>query len=233
MSRDLEFPRPPILAEVPEDFESPLAIEMRRLYTKLRPRLRREDLSVLMVTSAERGEGKSTTTSNLAATIARHKRTQTILVDADLRRPTVHRILGIERDGGLSDLLAGDAQLKDVVRETKHEHLKVITCGTRHRSPAGLFETRALTRLVGQLRQNFDMILFDVPPVLPVADAQILAQEVDGVLLVVMAGLTPREVVVRAKEVLLDGRANLLGIVLNNAAEVLPYYYDYTYYGYE
>lgn len=225
--------KPPILSNDPEDFETPLAVEMRRLYTKLRPRLNKEDLRILMVTSAERGEGKSTTSSNLAVTIARHKRTPTLLVDADLRRPTLHKLLDIPRARGLSDLLMGKCDLDAALRDTVHENLKVMTCGTRVKSPGSLFETRNLTQLVGELRSRFGMVIFDVPPVLPVADSTLLAQEVDAVLMVVMAGLTPREVVNRAKEVLVDSKANLLGIVLNNAAEVLPYYYDYSYYGYE
>jgi capsular exopolysaccharide synthesis family protein len=218
---------PHLLTTTPEDFESPLAVEMRRLYTKLRPRLRRENLSVLMVTSAEHGEGKSTTSSNLAVTVARHKRTETVLIDGDLRRPVLHKMMDLPRGKGLSDLLRADAKLADVLRETPHENLRIITCGTRVQSPGGLFETRALTRLVAELRTRYEMVIFDAPPVMPVADSTLLGAEVDGVILVAMAGLTPREVILRARDVLRDGRANLLGVVLNNAANVLPSYYDY------
>ena len=222
-----------LLSSKDEDFETPLAVEMRRLYTKLRPRLQANDSKVLMVTSAERGEGKSTTSSNLAVTIARHRRTRTVLVDGDLRRSNLHKLFEMPREPGVSDLLQGSVKLEQALRPTPHPHLKVLPAGTKVDHPGTLFERRALVDLVEGLRERFDMIIFDAPPVLPVADATMLGAEVDAVLMVVMGGLTPREVALRAREVLVDAGAPLMGVVLNNAAEVLPYYYEYSYYGYE
>ncbi len=227
------LPRSPLLSTKAEDFETPLAIEMRRLYTKLRPVLHDNGYKVLMVTSAERGEGKSTTSSNLAVTIAHHKRTRTVLVDADLRRPSIHRLFQMPREPGLSDLLRGHCSLEQALRPTPHSHLQVIPSGTMVEHPGALFETRLLSDTIALLRQRFEILIFDAPPVLPVADTTLLAGEMDGVLMVILGGLTPREVAQRAKQVLLDSNANLLGVVLNNATEVLPYYYEYSYYGYE
>lgn len=225
--------RTPLLSSNDEDFETPLAVEMRRLYTKLRPRLKEEGSKCILVTSAERGEGKSTTSSNLAVTIARHRRTRTVLVDGDLRRSSQHKLFEMAREPGFSDLLQGSVELEQALRPTPHPHLKVIPAGTRVDHPGTLFERRSLVDIVRALRERFDIVIFDAPPVLPVADATLLAGEMDGVLLVVMGGLTPREVALRAREVLVDAGAPLLGVVLNNAGEVLPYYYEYSYYGYE
>ncbi len=233
MGEHISLSKMPILSERPEDFESPLSVEMRRLYTKLRPVIKRDSIRSFMITSAERGEGKSTTSSNLAVAIARHRDTKTVLVDGDLRRPTLHKLMSLPRERGLSDLLEGKCSIEETLHDTVHPSLKVITCGTRVTSPGSLFDTDQLTRVIEGLESRFEMVVFDAPPVLPVADPVMLAQEVDGVIIVVMAGLTPREVVRRARDVLDDGRASLLGVVLNNAAEVLPYYYDYSYYGYE
>jgi len=223
----------PLLSTRAEDFETPLAIEMRRLYTKLRPALHDQGHKVLMVTSAERGEGKSTTSAHLAVTIAHHKRTRTLLIDADLRRPTIHRLFEMPREPGLSDLLRGHCSVEQALRPTPHSHLQVIPSGSPVEHPGLLFETRLLSDTVTLLRQRFEMLIFDAPPILPVADATMLAGEMDGVLMVILGGLTPREVAQRAKEILIDSNANLLGVVLNNATEVLPYYYEYSYYGYE
>ena len=109
----------------------------------------------------------------------------------------------------------------------------MIPSGSALDHPGSLFESRLLSNTIDLLRQRFEMLIFDSPPVLPVADATLLAEEMDGVIMVVLGGLTPREVAQRGKEVLIDSNANLLGVVLNNATEVLPYYYEYSYYGYE
>jgi len=223
----------PLLSTRAEDFETPLAVEMRRLYTKLRPMIHDNGYKVLMVTSAERGEGKSTTSSNLAVTIAHHKRTRTLLIDADLRRPSIHRLFEMPREPGLSDILRGRCSLEQALHPTPHTHLQVIPSGSALDHPGSLFESRLLSNTIDLLRQRFEMLIFDSPPVLPVADATLLAEEMDGVIMVVLGGLTPREVAQRGKEVLIDSNANLLGVVLNNATEVLPYYYEYSYYGYE
>ena len=109
----------------------------------------------------------------------------------------------------------------------------MIPSGSREEHPGGLFEKQHLSDTIEHLRKRFEIIIFDAPPVLPVADTTILAGEMDGVLMVIMGGLTPREVVQRARDILEDSNARILGVVLNNASRVLPYYYEYSYYGEE
>jgi capsular exopolysaccharide synthesis family protein len=212
--------------------ESALAIEMRRLFGKLRQRTRGTAMKTFMVTSATVGEGKSTVTSFLAHTIARHKRTKTILVDADLRRPKAHKYFGLPRQPGLAEALAGEADILDCVQDTPLDTLKVMTAGRHESAPSYLFDTHRLGEVFSELKFYYDTILVDCPPVIPVSDPIMLVPEVDGVILVVMAGVTPRELVMRARDVLLDVDANILGVIVNNHAEVLPYYYDHKYYGY-
>jgi capsular exopolysaccharide synthesis family protein len=214
------------------DEESALAIEMRRLYSKLRQKTRSTNLKCFMVTSATIGEGKSTVSSYLALTIARHKKTKTILIDADLRKPKVHKYFGLAREPGLADCLAGERDILDCVQDTPVDALKVMTAGRPDPSPSYLFDTHRLGEVFSELKFYYDTLIVDSPPVIPVSDPVQLCQETDGVLMVVMAGVTPRELVVRARDVLADVDANILGVIVNNHAEVLPYYYDHKYYGY-
>ena len=109
--------------------------------------------------------------------------------------------------------------------------MKVITSGRVISGPSKLFEPHVIQRSLSQIAEAADLVIIDSPPLLPVSDPLLLAPQVDGVVLVVMAGATPRQVVRRSRELLADVEANVLGAVVNNAAEALPYYYDYKYYG--
>jgi capsular exopolysaccharide synthesis family protein len=212
--------------------ESALAIEMRRLWGKLRQRTRGANMKSFMLTSATLGEGKSTVSAFLALTIARHKKTKTILIDADLRRPKVHKYFGLKREPGLVEVLTGERDVLDCVQDTPCDTLKVLTAGRHDSAPSYLFDTHLLGEAMSELKFYYDTVIVDCPPVIPVSDPVMVVPEVDGVLMVVMAGVTPRELVARARDVLLDVDANILGLIVNNHAEVLPYYYDHKYYGY-
>ena len=212
--------------------ESALAIEMRRLWGKLRQRTRGTNAKSIMITSATLGEGKSTVSSFLALTIAKHKGTKTIIVDADLRRPKVHKYFGLKRDPGLVEILSGEKDVLDCVQDTPVGTLKMLSAGRPDASPSYLFDSHRLAETLNELKFYYDTVIVDCPPVIPVSDPVMISPEVDGVLMVVMAGVTPRELVVRARDVLQDVDAKLLGVVVNNHAEVLPYYYDHKYYGY-
>ncbi|MFQ5599606.1 MAG: CpsD/CapB family tyrosine-protein kinase [Candidatus Krumholzibacteriia bacterium] len=212
--------------------ESALAIEMRRLYSRMRQKTRGTSTKCFMVTSASMSEGKSTVSTYLAMTVARHKKTKTILVDADLRKSSIHKHFGVTREPGLAECLAGRRDIMDCVRDTPLDALKVMSAGRHEAAPSYLFDTHRLGEVFSELKFYFDTVVVDSPPVIPVSDPVILCQEMDGVLLVVMAGVTPRELVLRARDVLHDVDANIMGVVVNNHAEVLPYYYGHKYYGY-
>jgi capsular exopolysaccharide synthesis family protein len=212
--------------------ESALAIEMRRLWGKLRQKLRGSPSKTFMITSATVGEGKSTVSSFLGLTVARHRNTKTIIVDADLRRPKIHKYFGLGREPGLVEALHGDVEILDCVQDTAVDTLKIMTAGRHDAAPSYLFDTNRLGEIFSELKFYYDVVIVDSPPVIPVSDPVMLVPEMDGVMVVVMAGVTPRELVMRARDVLADVDAEILGVIVNNHAEVLPYYYDHKYYGY-
>jgi capsular exopolysaccharide synthesis family protein len=212
--------------------DSPVATEFHRLYSKLARLDKQNKLSVILVTSARRGEGKTTTSAFLAQAAAIHSDKKVIVVDCDLRKPRLHEVFGVSARGGLSDVLTTLVPLSSVIKSTELPNLKLVTSGRVVGVPTALFESSTFKATVAELRANFDLVIIDTAPVLPVADAFFISTNCDGVLLVVMAGKTPVEVVARASELLSEGGAKLLGAVINNVEEVLPYYYDYEYYGY-
>jgi tyrosine-protein kinase Etk/Wzc len=214
------------------DQESPMATEMRRLYSNIRHLHGKPDLRSFLITSAHRGEGKSTIASHLALTVARFKGKKSLIVDADLRRPRLHQVFGVPKEPGLLECLEGRMDPLDVVKDTPVDNLKVIPAGASIRSPAHLFEGGILSEIFKKIRFYYDIVIVDSAPVIPVSDPMLISSEVDGVILVILAGKTPRNVAKRAQDILLDANADVLGVVVNNLSEVLPYYYDYKYYGY-
>lgn len=214
------------------DQESPIATEMRRLYSNIRHIDGKGNKRSFLVTSANRGEGKSTVASHLALTVARFRGKKSLIVDADLRRPRLHEIFNVPKEPGLLECLEGSIDPMMVIKDTPIDNLKVIPAGRRVRSPAHLFEGDVMSEIFEKIKFYYDIVIVDSAPIIPVSDPMLISSEVDGVIMVLLAGRTPRNVSLRAKNILLDANANLLGIVVNNLSEVLPYYYDYKYYGY-
>ncbi|MCB9514360.1 MAG: CpsD/CapB family tyrosine-protein kinase [Candidatus Krumholzibacteriia bacterium] len=212
--------------------ESPVAVEFRRSYAKLSYHMKQENKHCFLMTSAMEGEGKSTAAAMMAMTIARYRNSRTLLLDADLRRPRVHEFFELPARDGFADALLGERDIIDTIKDTRVENLKVITCGKRVASPTGLLQADKLSAIISELKFYFDTVILDSPPVLPVSDAAQIAGETDGVIFVVMAGVTQRDVVKRAVDILRDSRIEVLGALVNNASQVLPYYYSYDYYDY-
>jgi capsular exopolysaccharide synthesis family protein len=214
------------------DGESPVATELRRLYHNAKRDDDGRHYKSFLVTSSNRGEGKSTISSWLSVTIAQFPTKKVLHVDADLRRPRVHSIFGLQNSVGLKDCLADNVDPMDVVKKTPIPNLNIITAGDRTPQPGKLFESEHLKEVLNKLEFYYDIVIVDSAPVLAVSDTLFLCSEIEAVMLVVLAGVTPREVVQRTKNVLDDSRANVAGVILTNATQVLPYYYDYKYYGY-
>lgn len=213
--------------------ELPFATEFRRLLLRLKKSNNKPELKSLLITSAMLSEGKSTICSFLAVTAARQKGTKVLLIDADLRRPSVHKYFAISRDNGLSDILVDNHNPVDMIKNTEMENLHVLTAGKRIPSPADVFDAVAIGKIVDEMKFYYDIILVDCAPVLPVSDPMLLAPMLDGIALVVKAGDTQREIVERAVEILNSSNNKIMGVVLNNMNNSLPYYYDYNYYYYE
>ena len=170
---------------------------------------------VILVTSAAAGEGKTVVALNLAISLAETS-ARVLLLDADLRRPGCHRLLGLTNDRGVSNFLAGQTDLESVTRALENPRLAFVSAGTVPPNPAELVGSTRMRDTLERLRDAYDFVIVDAPPVLPVTDAIVLAREVDGVLLVVKGQDTPRELVRRARNQLLQANAHLLGAVVNN-----------------
>ncbi len=216
------------------DRESPEAIEMRRVFNYLISKSDKKNniLNNFAITSATLGEGKSTIASLLAISIADHSKSNVLLVDVDFRRPRLHDIFSIKLAGGISDILSGESIDNFILKSASFENLKIITAGKRLSNPISLLDTGKLKSFFDKMRYHFDYIILDCPPVIPVSDIMDIAPEIDGVLMVVKAGQTPKDVAKRAVNLLKNYGINILGCILNDTEKVLPYYYDYSYYRY-
>jgi len=195
---------------------SPISEAYRTLRTNLDFASLEQALKTLVVTSAGMGERKSTTLANLAAVSAQAGR-QVVLVDADLRRPTLHQIFGLDNEVGLTSVMMDEAlSASPPLQDTAVEGLSVLTSGPLPPNPAELMGSRRMQEVIAALAEQADQVFFDTPPVVAVTDAAVLATKVDGVLLVISAGKTRREYVRTAVQRLEQINARLVGTVLTN-----------------
>lgn len=187
----------------------------------------------ILVTSSSKGEGKSVTSLNLATAMALDGK-KVILIDADLRRPSIHRLLKQENTPGLSEVLAGMKPLETVLRETDLPNLSVICSGSIPPNPAELVGSRAFDQLMERLEEMADVIILDSPPCIPVTDPLILASRVDGVLLVLHVGHTKKAAIRHAQDLLERAHARIIGVVYNQVERKqggYAYYQQYYAYG--
>jgi capsular exopolysaccharide synthesis family protein len=214
------------------DKESATATEFRRLYSNIRSKAANGDLHSIMVTSSMIGEGKSLASSLLAITMADLTKAKVGLVDFDLRRPKLNIYFNTILENGVSDVLLGRVGIKDIMRKTTVPNLSVICAGKLENNPSDILDKSDLGGFIQELRYYFDYVVIDSPPVIPVSDPLLLSSHVDGILMVIRAGTTQREVVQRAVNLMKNAGVKLLGAVLNDFEDVLPYYYKDKYYGY-
>jgi succinoglycan biosynthesis transport protein ExoP len=187
-------------------------------------------LKVIMVVGAGPFEGKTLTSANLAVTMAQsHQRV--LLIDADMRRPDLHKIFQTPHNKGLSSILAGTDTPEDAIVETSVEGLELLPVGPIPPNPAELIGSKTMERFIAGLKEKYEIIIIDTPPLTAVTDAVALSQYVDGVMLVSRTGITPRRVVKNSIEQLKAVNANILGVVLNGVGKD-RYYYSPYYYGY-
>lgn len=179
----------------------------------------------IVVTSAEAAEGKSTVSGNLALAFAQNEN-RVIIVDCDLRKPSVHKNFKVSNLAGLTEVLIGKAQLNEVIQK-RNEHLDILTSGKIPPNPAEMLASSAMTNLIDKLKEEYDVIIIDSAPLGAVTDAQILSTKVDGTILVTRAERTKREVVLEAKNSLEKVGANILGCVLHAVENTKGKYYYY------
>jgi len=214
---------------------SPISEAYRALRTNIQYSSVDNPLKTLLVTSTDPTEGKTTTVANLGTVMAQAG-LSVIVVDSDLRRPALHQYFEVSRNLGLTNaLLDKNPNTDGYLQETEVENLRVLTCGPLPPNPSELLNSQRMRQLIEQLKGEADVLLFDSPPILAVTDASILANQVDGVLLVVDAGTTRRGVAQRGKEQLDKVGANVLGAALNKLSHRGRggYYYYYYYYSSE
>lgn len=184
-----------------------------------------KEVRVIVVTSAEAGEGKSTTAGNLAISFSQAQK-KTIMIDCDLRKPSLHKKFRISNMVGLSDLLKGKESLKEAVHQY-NDYLDILTSGKVPPNPSEMLGSRSMENLIERLKNEYDMIIIDSAPLQAVTDAQILSRKADGTILVVRAEKTKRDSVMQAKELLQKVDANILGVVLNGVENIRKKYYYY------
>jgi non-specific protein-tyrosine kinase len=215
-----------------EEPKSPVAESYRTLGTNIQYLGSQQPLSVIMVTSATGGDGKTTTAANLGMVLA-HAGKRVILLSADLRRPRLHQFFGLTNGVGLSDALVGPTLLAGVVDDPGIDNLRVVHAGPMPNDPAALLGSSRMPEFLQALREVADFVIVDTPPVLAVADASILAPLMDGTIFVLDATRSKRSVTGQAREQLEKAGAKLVGSVYNNfdptTAGRYPYYYDYYY----
>ncbi|OPZ64679.1 MAG: Tyrosine-protein kinase YwqD [bacterium ADurb.Bin478] len=214
--------------------KSPISEAYRTLRTNLLFTTPDQPKKVLMVTSSGPKEGKSTTVANLAITFAQMGN-RTLLIDADLRRPILHKLFGLDRKTGLTNILVGRSTLEEAVKVMDDlPHLELLSCGILPPNPAELLAAQKMRELLEYARTQYAVVLIDTPPTIAVTDASILASLVDGVLLVIRSGVTEKEAVARAFDQLKKVNAPIMGAVLNSikAADVYGSYYYYYYHQY-
>lgn len=187
-------------------------------------------LRSVMVTSAVPGAGKSLTAANLAMSIAQSG-TSTLLIDADLRRPTIHKLFGLTTRSGLTTALTRIDDWAKMIMDGPLDTLQILPCGPIPPNPSELLSSAMMRRFMTLLTERFEMIIIDTPPVVAFTDAVVLGQVADGTLLVVRSGLASQKVEIKAKERLTQVHARLLGIVFNGVndsdSELSSYYYGY------
>lgn len=179
----------------------------------------------LVVTSANPGEGKSTVSGNLALVLAQGE-SKVLLVDCDMRRPSMHKNFRVTNTYGISDLLIGKQKLETVINNV-NSNLSIITAGNIPPNPAEMLASKAMTAFLEDMKNKYDYIVLDTPPLQAVTDAQILSTKADGTLVVVRAGVTKKEAVHNAASMLKKVNGHVIGTVLNAAENKKDKYYYY------
>ncbi|MFA7744112.1 CpsD/CapB family tyrosine-protein kinase [Salinicoccus roseus] len=219
-------PRQLIVEKQPK---SPVSEQFRTVRTNIMYSNIDTEIKTLLVTSATPGAGKSTTAANLAVAYAQSGK-RTVLIDADLRRPTMHYTFEMTNQRGMSTAIVNDVPVENIVRETEIENLDLITSGPIPPNPSELLSSNKMTHLLKTFSMHYDMVIIDSPPLLAVTDAQVLSKITDGTVLVTNVAGNNRDRLREAKDLLDKADANILGVVMNNKkmnTKKDDYYYYY------
>lgn len=200
--------------------QAPAAERYRLLRTRIKRAENGRIVRAIVITSPSKGDGKTLTAANLALTMAQEFHQRVLLLDADLRRPSIARLFGIAEGPGLSDVLLGLDTIDASLVHLPDQHLTVLPAGSPAAQPAELLGSAGMRRVLDTLRTRYDRILIDMPPVAPLADVHVISPMADALLMVVRAGITPKPAIERALSGL--DMSKVLGLVLNAAGEPGP-----------
>lgn len=206
--------------------KSSISEAYRTLRTNIRFSSFAKKVKTIVVTSTGTGEGKSTTSANLAVVMAENGY-KTILIDCDQRNGRLHRLFNIPNQKGLSDFLADNIQLSEVVQKTQIPNLNMITSGTKPPNPSELVGSEKMKRFIEDLKDIYEYIILDTSPVIIVTDAQLISTYTDGCILVVASSEVEKAAAIKAKELLEKVNAKILGVVLNKFDIKHKKYYGY------
>ena len=183
------------------------------------------DVKTLLVTSPGPGEGKSITAANLAISMSQIGK-KVLLIDCDMRRPSVHKMFDISNEVGLTNILKEEFNFEKVVYKAS-SNFSILTCGTIPQNPSEVMASRRMKKFLQDAENEFDFIILDTPPIIAVTDAQILSTMVEGVLMVINSTVTSIEACKKAKSLLKAVNANIIGVVLNKVKTKKDSYYGY------
>lgn len=212
------------------DTKSIISEQFRTIRTNITFTMPDQELKTILVTSSTPGEGKSTNAANLGVVFAQEGK-RVLIIDGDLRKPTLHHTFKTFNKVGLSNVIAKKATYKEAIQETFIFRLHVLTSGPIPPNPAELLASKSMDVLIGDVKRDFDIIIIDAPPLLSVSDAQILANKCDGTVLIVNTGVVEKEAVRKAKAILSNSQSIIIGVVLNNyrVPKHQHYYYEYSF----
>ena len=214
------------------DSKSIIAEQFRTIRTNIKFSVPDTQLKTILVTSSTPGEGKSTNAANLGVVFAQEGK-KVLIIDADMRKPTLHHTFGIFNTVGLSTVLSRQNEFNCAIQETPIVGLFVLPSGPIPPKPAELHSSKMFDAFIEEMKNKYDIIIFDAPPLLSVSDAQVLSHKCDGTLLIVQSGVAEKEDVLKAQSILATSQAKVLGVVLNNYKMPKNRKYYYQYYGKE
>ena len=214
---------------IAEDLDSPITESFKTIKARIQQNWSDSQSSkIILITSPAEHEGKSFVAANLAGSFAFSNK-RTILIDCDLRRPTVHITMGVQKKYGLVDYLSGKVKLDEIIKPTKTKNLSFITSGSIPANPNEVLESKSFSKFLQSIKDYFDIIIIDSPPIVAVIDSEILAKQVDGTVLIISADKTEKRLMKDAVELLKRSKTKFLGSVLNNFKYKSGYGYYYKY----
>lgn len=202
------------------DPNSVISEEFRTLRTNIQFSMVDKDLKTLMVTSSKQGEGKSTIAANLAVVVASQGK-KVLLVDADMRNPSLHKLFKVRNQQGLTSILTTqNRQIANLLHKTSQENLELLTSGILPPNPSELLASQRMSQFIEDVKKEYDLIIFDMPPVNIVTDAQVMGNKADGTVFVIRKEVADLSDILKAKELLNLVQANVIGAVFNSKERI-------------